>query len=129
MLVDDEPNILRALRRELIMAFGLRDVTVLTATSGSECLEILAEAHDSVTLVITDFRMPEMNGGELAQRVSASYPDIALMLLTAYSDSLSLAPGASAVLDACLTKPWDADDLVTRVEMVLEPQEAEARPA
>ena len=129
VLVDDEPNILRALRRELLFALGSKGVTVLTARSGQECLAILADQHDSVTLVISDFRMPEMTGGELVERVSTTYPDIALMLLTAYSDSAELTPGASAVLSGCLMKPWDVDDLVARIETVLEPEEAIARPA
>lgn len=126
LLVDDEPNILRALRREILMALGTREVTVLTASSGSECLGILAELHTSVTLLISDFRMPEMSGAELVQRVSSAYPDIVLMLLTAYSDTLEDSPEAAAAVQACLMKPWDTNDLVSRVSHVLRQEAAQA---
>lgn len=110
------------------MALGSREVTVLTASSGSECLGILAERHASVTLLISDFRMPEMSGAELVERVSSAYPDIALMLLTAYSDTLEMTPEAAAAIQACFMKPWDTEDLVSRVSHVLAGETAETCP-
>lgn len=123
LLVDDEPNVLRALRREILLAFGHRDVVVRTAHSGPECLAILEE--ESVAVVISDYRMPEMDGAELLARVRAAYPRVVLMLLTAYSDGL--APDAPS--DARLMKPWNADELVARIEGALSPDPVEAQSA
>lgn len=119
LLVDDEPNVLRALRRELAPALRQRGVSVVTATSGPDCLAILEERHHAVALLISDLRMPKMNGGELVRRVNDAYPDIALMLLTAYSDAEELSPTVSAIIQACLLKPWDHEHLLSRIEDAL----------
>lgn len=123
LLVDDEPNVLRALRREILMAFGQRDVVVRSARSGPECLAILEE--EPVALVISDYRMPEMDGAELLARVRAAYPRVVRMLLTAYSDGF--APEAAS--DARLMKPWNADELVAHIEGALSPDFVEAQSA
>jgi diguanylate cyclase (GGDEF)-like protein/PAS domain S-box-containing protein len=110
LLVDDEQNILNALRR-LFRRDGYR---ILTAGSGAEALELLA--LNPVQVIISDQRMPEMSGVELLSKVKDLYPQTVRMVLSGYSD-------LSAVTDAInkgaiwkyISKPWDDESLVQEV--------------
>nr|WP_315229404.1 response regulator [uncultured Limnohabitans sp.] len=81
LCVDDEPNILSALRRML----SLNSFKVLTADSGQTALELLASTP--VDVVISDMHMPEMNGAELLAAVKERHPDTMRILLTGNATS------------------------------------------
>jgi response regulator RpfG family c-di-GMP phosphodiesterase len=102
LCVDDETNILNALRR-LLRPHGYR---VLTAPSGAEGLEVIAAT--TVDLVLSDMRMPHMDGAQFLEQVKARSPDTARILLTGYAD---LASTVSAINKAeiyrYISKPWD----------------------
>ncbi|WP_075880957.1 HD domain-containing phosphohydrolase [Vreelandella massiliensis] len=106
LIVDDEPNVLSALRRVL------RGETyrVQTASSGEEALEILADEPTNV--VVSDSKMPGMDGAELLSRVQARYPDCIRILLTGHQD---LEAVTRAINDGhiyhYIAKPWNDDDL------------------
>ena len=110
LLVDDEPNILNALKRLL----RRENYRVLTASSGAEALEILA--MQPVQVIISDQRMPEMSGIELLSKVKSLYPQTVRIILSGYSE-------AGTVTDAInqgavwkyLTKPWDDETLKEEV--------------
>ena len=80
LLVDDEENALRALTRFLLDT----DYTIITASSGAEGLALL-DTHE-VSVIVSDQRMPEMNGSEFLTRSRDKAPDATRILLTAYSD-------------------------------------------
>lgn len=111
LLVDDETNIIRSLRRLLMD----EDYELLTASSGEEGLEVLQGASN-VGLIISDQRMPGMNGAEFLARSREYFPDALRILLTGYSD-------INATIDAInkggayryLSKPWNDDDLVQTI--------------
>ncbi len=106
LCVDDEQNILSALRR----VFRTQPYEVLLADGGERGLELLAE--HPVDLVISDMRMPGMDGAAFLERVCAQWPDVVRILLTGHSD-------VSATVDAInrgqifqyVSKPWDDDHL------------------
>lgn len=106
LIVDDEPNVLRALRRVL----RSETYQVLTASSGEEALEILAE--EPANVVVSDNKMPGMEGAELLSRIQASYPDCIRILLTGQHD---LDAVTRAINDGhiyhYIAKPWNDDDL------------------
>lgn len=106
LLVDDESNVLRALTRTLRRE-GYR---ILTADSAQQAFELLAT--EEVTLVISDQRMPEMNGTEFLKRIKALYPQTLQILLSGYTDlkTVTAAINEGAVYKF-LTKPWDDDEL------------------
>ena len=115
LCVDDEPNILSALRR-LLRPAGYR---VLTADSGAAGLAVL-EA-DSVDLVISDMRMPEMDGARFLECVRERWPDTIRLLLTGYSDvSAILAAINRGEIYRYITKPWDDNDILLVVRHALE---------
>jgi len=102
LLVDDEPNILKALSR-LLERHGYR---VFRANSGQEALQVLQLYACQV--VISDFRMPEMDGAALLERVKQFYPDTVCMVLSGYTDFqavLQLLNSGSAF--RFMQKPWE----------------------
>lgn len=115
LLVDDEPGILAALRR-LLRPHGYR---ILTAGGGAEGLRILeAEAVD---LVISDMRMPEMDGAKFLEAVRARWPGVMRLLLTGYADIGSTVAAINrGEIYRYIAKPWDDADLVLIVAKALE---------
>jgi sigma-B regulation protein RsbU (phosphoserine phosphatase) len=123
LYVDDEPQVLRAMSRDLSTWLRARDLRLETVGSGAECLELLQNTSEDVVLVISDLRMPGMKGSELLQRLSRKYPDMGLVLLTAYSDMDDITRAVSAEISGLILKPWDVmrltaelDRMVKRVE-------------
>lgn len=115
LCVDDEPGILSALKRALRSS----DTAVLTATSGERALEFMAELP--IDLVISDMRMPGMDGAQLLERICRDWPDTVRILLTGYSDTAAtiLAVNRGRIF-RYLQKPWDERELVESVREGLE---------
>lgn len=107
LCVDDEPAVLEGMRDTLRRAFR-----VMTAESGAEGLELLS-GH-TFAVVLSDMRMPEMDGAQFLTRARQTAPDTTRMLLTGYADIDS---AISAVNDGqvfrFLTKPCSPDRLIS----------------
>jgi response regulator RpfG family c-di-GMP phosphodiesterase len=80
LCVDDEPNVLSALRR----VFRPQGYQVLLANGGAEGLDILRQ--QPVDLVISDMRMPAMNGAEFLAKVAKEWPQVMRLLLTGHAE-------------------------------------------
>ena len=88
------------------------------AGTGADALEILERLP--VTLVLTDLRMPQMDGIELLRRVKARWPDIAVVMITAVADvEVAVSCLASGAMDY-LTKPFHLEEVRARVRQSLE---------
>jgi response regulator RpfG family c-di-GMP phosphodiesterase len=112
LLVDDEPSILKALRR-LFVPLGYE---VHIANNGQEGLDFLEGEADNIDLIISDMRMPVMDGAAFLKEAAQKWPDIKRVLLTGYSDSDStLSAIKEANIDEFLDKPWMDDELEGRV--------------
>lgn len=108
LCVDDEPNIVAALRR-LLRGPGYR---VLGAFGGAEALAVLE--RESVDLVISDMRMPGMDGAQLLARVRERWPHITRVLLTGYADVKSTITAInSGEVYRYITKPWDDREILS----------------
>jgi len=117
LCVDDEPNIVAALRR-LFRSSGYQ---VLTATSGAEALTLLAQ--EPVNLIISDMRMPGMDGAQLLERVRKEWPQTTRVLLTGYADIKStVAAINSGEVYRYVTKPWDDAEILATARQVFEQQ-------
>lgn len=115
LCVDDEPNILSSLRR-LFRAKGYR---VLVAESGAAGLRVLAT--EAVDLVISDMRMPEMDGAHFLELVRARWPDTIRILLTGYADVSSIIEAINrGEIYRYIAKPWDDNDMLLVVRDALE---------
>ncbi len=110
LLVDDEPNILKALGR----LFRSTGHELLTAGGGEDALRILGE--HTVSLIVSDQRMPGMTGAEMLQRAREIQPGAVRIMLTGYTDiqAAMQAINAGAVY-RFLTKPWDDRALLDTV--------------
>ena len=115
LLVDDEPNILSALKRLL----RKDSYNVFTASGGEEGLNILAE--NNIDLIVSDMRMPNMDGAEFLKKAKDKDDKIIRILLTGYSDMQST---VSAINDAeifrYVSKPWNDDDFRLTIKRGLE---------
>lgn len=114
LVVDDEPSILSSLRR-LLRQHGLE---VFVAGSGREALELLA--RERVDVVISDMRMPEMDGAQLLEQVFARWPETKRILLTGFADVAStIAAVNRGKIWRYIAKPWEDEDLVLTVQQAL----------
>ena len=106
LFVDDEPNVLKALRR----LFHGEGYQIHLASGGAEGLEILKEL--TVDLIISDMRMPEMNGAEFLAQALQLYPETVRVLLTGYADLSSTidAVNKGRIFSYC-NKPWNDEEL------------------
>jgi len=121
LCVDDEPNVVSALGR----VFHRERYHVLTATSAKEALEILA--REPANVVVSDMRMPGLDGAAFLEEVSQRWPRIARILLTGYNDLRSAVAAINrGEIFRYLFKPWDDDEMRLTVRQALERQEAEA---
>ena len=115
LLVDDEPSILSSLRR-LFRPQGYR---ILSAESGAAALALLEK--ESVQLVISDMRMPEMDGATLLREVRSRWPGIMRILLTGYADITStIAAINHGEIYRYIAKPWDDAEMLGIVREALE---------
>jgi thioredoxin reductase (NADPH) len=110
MTVDDEPEVLSAVERDLRRHFR-SDYRVMKAASGQQALEaaqVLKEREAPVALFLVDERMPRMSGTEFLREARSLFPDARKVLLTAYADTRAAIVGINDVgLDYYLMKPWD----------------------
>ncbi len=106
LLVDDEANVLSALKR-LLRKDGYQ---IFSTTSAAEAFEILAS--NKVGVIVSDQRMPEMNGTEFLSQVKELYPNTMRMVLSGYTELQSVTDAINkGAIYKFLTKPWDDDQL------------------
>jgi response regulator RpfG family c-di-GMP phosphodiesterase len=115
LCVDDEANILASLRRLL----RRRGYAVLSAESGAAGLQILQSTP--VHLVISDMRMPEMDGAAFLHAVRQQWPDTVRLLLTGFADVPAIISAINnGEIYRYITKPWDEAELLLTVRRALE---------
>ena len=106
LLLDDEPGILSALRREL-RGEGYR---ILVAGTASEAFDLLA--RNRVQVILSDQRMPEMCGTDFLIRVKEMYPDTVRLILSGYADMETVVQAINeGAIYKFLSKPWEGEFL------------------
>ena len=114
LCVDDEPAVLNAMRR----LFRPRGYRILQAASGTEGLAVLRE--NPVDLIISDMRMPNMDGAQFLEAARQHDPGIVRILLTGYADiSATIAAINRGEIHRYIAKPWDDHDLLLVVQEAL----------
>ncbi len=133
LVVDDDPQVLAAVRRDLRSKYR-EQYTVMSAGSGQEALTTAKELKgrgDSLAMIISDQRMPGMQGAELLAKSREVYPLARRVLLTAYSDiDAAVRAINEARLDHYLSKPWEPPEerLFPVVDDLLDAWQAEYLP-
>lgn len=117
LLVDDEENITRALKR-LLRREGWR---IETCNSGPAALALLSESDTPFSLIISDQRMPEMNGSEFLEKSTEIMPGAIRFLLTGYSDIKAVEEALNkGRIKRYLTKPWDDEAILLHIRDAIE---------
>jgi len=119
LIVDDEKNTRDGLARAL-----KRSYEVFAAESGAAALEILSE--QSIDVMLSDLRMPVMDGMTLMQRALASSPELVCILLTAYGSMETAVEAMRHGATDFLTKPVNLKELELVLERVLRSRQAES---
>ena len=110
LCVDDEKIGLRV-RKIMLESRGF---TVLTASDGAEGLKLFED--NEVDVVVLDYFMPELNGGQVAAEMRRRRPGVPIVFLSAY---FSLPPEALEVADAFITKGDPPDVLIEKIQNLL----------
>lgn len=123
LIVDDEVEIAKALRRLL-----RREFKIELAHTGADALTRLEQGP--IDLVLSDFRMPGINGAELLAQVKLRWPSTACALLSGYADENEMeASVGSGVSTPFIRKPWDDVELRAIVGTLLAKRGAAPTPA
>lgn len=119
LIVDDEENILRALMR----VFRREGYRILTAASGEAALAMLRE--HPVHVILSDMRMPHMNGVEFLNKVKETYPDTIRIVLSGYTDLDSVTEAINrGAIYKFLSKPWDDELLRENIRKAFQKHES-----
>ncbi|MFP4446910.1 MAG: response regulator, partial [Desulfosudaceae bacterium] len=116
LLVEDDPAI-REMGREMLTELGYR---VLTAASPPEALRLAGEQAGRLHLLLTDVVMPEMDGSELAEQISARFPDIRILFMSGYTADVIAHHGILEDGVNFVQKPFSVRELASRVRRILD---------
>lgn len=118
LLLDDEENILSALKR----LFRRDGYEIFTTTDAAAAFDILAQHR--VGVIISDQRMPGMSGTEFLRRVKDLYPDTIRIVLSGYTELQSVTDAINeGAIYRFLTKPWEDEQLRTAIREAFQHQE------
>jgi len=117
-------RILIAEDEEALCALCARALTtegheVKTASDGSDALEVLVQEKGRFDLLLTDIRMPIMDGIALALAAARDFPDLTILLMTGYADQRERAHGLEAIVYDVLAKPFSVATLRDAVNEAL----------
>ena len=118
MLVEDE-DLIRDLAEQILSTVGYR---VIPAANASEAILLAEELGSSVDLLLTDVVMPGASGADLAHRLLRRHPEMRILYMSGYSDSLIFRYGVLQERAAFLRKPFSAEVLERRVAELLAPE-------
>jgi two-component system, cell cycle sensor histidine kinase and response regulator CckA len=127
LLVDDQEGVRALLRREL----SGRGHQVLEAADGAEALHLVRRRNGAVDLIVSDVVMPQMNGPELATHIGVEFPDVPVILMSAFTPAGVARVGLSETLVPVLQKPFEPSHLADLVALALQhpvPARATSRP-
>jgi two-component system cell cycle sensor histidine kinase/response regulator CckA len=116
LLAEDETAV-RAMAREALETSGYR---VIEARNGVEALAVAAAHAGGIDLLVTDVVMPQMGGGELAERLRAERPGVRVLFMSGYTDDDVVRQGISEAGSAFLQKPFMLSALARKVRELLD---------
>jgi two-component system cell cycle response regulator CpdR len=114
LLAEDEET----LRSMLVRAFA-PEHAVTAAADGAEALDIINAAKGEFDLLLTDIKMPLMDGIALALAVARDYPKIVILLMTGFADQRERAHGLDALVHDVITKPFSLVQIRAAVDAAL----------
>src|ERR671921_845743 len=114
LIVDDEPG----MRQLLSHVFGRANHAVRAAENGAKALELLRQAP--ADLIVSDVKMPDMNGIELLRKAREFLPDAAVVMMTAFATVETAREAFKLGADDFIQKPFDVEEMKLIAEKALE---------
>jgi len=111
LIADDEES----MRLLVARAVAMDGHGITTAQDGAEALDIVTRADGAFDLLLTDIKMPVMDGIALALAVARDYPKLTILLMTGFADQRERASGLEAIVHDVVTKPFAIADIRTAV--------------
>ena len=102
LIAEDED----AIRNLIARALRQDGHDIITAIDGAQALDVLAREKGAFELLLTDIRMPVMDGIALAHAAARNHPDVIIVLMTGYADQRERAHGLDALIHDVITKPF-----------------------
>ena len=116
LFVDDEINILQSLKRAF---FNYPEFEILTADSAEEAVATLAT--ERIDVLVSDEKMPKIEGSQLVEYAKNRFPDVIRCILTGYADMEKIIKAVNkGEVYRYLVKPWNNEDLITTVRSAAE---------
>jgi CheY-like chemotaxis protein len=110
LVVEDEPVV----RGVIVEMLGEQGYRTLQAVDGPSGLSIL-RSHERIDLLVTDVGLPGMNGRQLADQARETRPDLKVLFITGYAESVAISDGFLQPGMEMVTKPFDLDNLSRRI--------------
>ena len=115
LFVDDEDNVLKSLRR----LFQDEEYEIHTATNGFDAIKLM-DKHE-FSLILSDYRMPELNGVEFLRLAKEKFPDTIRMILTGFADvEVTISAINKGEVYKFIEKPWKKEDLKVQIKKAIE---------
>jgi len=115
LIADDE----EAVRSLIARALQMDGHATVTAQDGAEALEILSRESGAFDLLLTDIKMPLMDGIALALASARDFPELTILLMTGFADQRERATGLNAIVHDVITKPFSVADIRNAVTQAL----------
>jgi DNA-binding response OmpR family regulator len=115
LIAEDEEG----LRTLVARALSMDGHAVMTANDGAEALDVLAREQGDFELLLTDIRMPVMDGIALALAAARDHPQVAILLMTGFADQRERAYGLDTLIHDVITKPFSLTTIRTAVNAAL----------
>ncbi len=121
LLAEDDPSV----RGFVARALEMDGHAVLTAEDGGLAAEAMLEHEGNFDLLLSDIKMPVMDGIALALRVADQFPDVTILLMTGFADQRERAHGLDALVHDVVPKPFTLADIRAKVKEALDGREVE----
>ncbi|MFD2647576.1 response regulator [Devosia albogilva] len=115
LVAEDDPSV----RAFVVSALSLKGHEVVAAEDGGLAAEIAEEEQGRFDLLLSDIKMPIMDGIALALHVASRFPQLTILMMTGFADQRERAHGLEALIYDVITKPFALADLLAKVDDAL----------
>jgi two-component system cell cycle response regulator CpdR len=122
LIADDEES----MRQLVARAIAMDGHETATAQDGAEALDMLVRSNGQFDLLLTDIKMPVMDGIALALAAARDFPRLTILLMTGFADQRERASNLNAIVHDVITKPFAVADIRTAVADALASREDKA---
>jgi len=122
LVIEDEQN----LANTIALNLKLENYLVSTARSGNEALALFKKNKDTLSLILLDVMLPDVNGFELCKEFKSTVPDLPVIFLTAKNQTADKIGGLKLGADDYITKPFDLEELLLRISNLLKRTQKES---